>query len=239
MDQTINPIPIEPEVKETSYTWLIILTIIFLTLAVGVAIYQNFWLKKQLTQVQPSPSLTPLISPSPILPSQAPVSSPSPSVDPTADWKTFSVGGEFPLTFQYPNTLNVAGKNISGQSYHVFISNNAISVPDTWDSPITQVELDYAFDQQRSYEKIIQDSVTMITPETLRKSEMIINQLKMSRISGTVGPGYMEGEKITYVVIDTPKGPVSLNYFQSLFKNQKQISESEVEQILSTFKFTD
>ena len=89
----ISPQP--PQKK--SFTWLIILVILFLLASTGVLAYQYYQLKTQTINSTPSSS------PVAVNPSLAPFPTPTPSQDPTADWKTYTNSVDN-FSFKYSST---------------------------------------------------------------------------------------------------------------------------------------
>lgn len=231
-DKSLNQAPTETiSLKKFKFLFVLFIVLEILTSLVAVYFgYQFVQLKKQVLYSQ--------------LNSKTDVGNIMPTVKPTSQfdknemvsWKTFSTyPAQFPISFKYPPTLNVAGRNYSG-NYHIFISQNSITVPDMWDSPIAPIEMDYTLNNQRSYQSIIDNTITNLNKDALQKTELNINGITMTKISGVNSEGYLGGEKITTIVIDYSKGPILLTHFNSLFKDQPQITDATLDQIVSTFK---
>lgn len=83
---TQTPVVPEPEKTKKSYTWLLILVLFLLAAGLSFFAWESYRLKSQLGQVQPSPSVEPL---------------PSPSADPTANWLTYT-NNVHKISFKYP-----------------------------------------------------------------------------------------------------------------------------------------
>lgn len=98
MDQPITPTrpvftqtPVEPELPKRSYTWLIVIIIIFLLAGSSVLAFKYFQLKQQAAQTRPSP---------------LPAATPVPSADPTANWKTYT-NPSLKYLLKYPQSWEI------------------------------------------------------------------------------------------------------------------------------------
>ena len=101
MNQPITPTPpvftqtpVEPEPVKKSYSWLIVVIIIFLLAGSSVLAYKYYQLKQQVTQTptKTSPSSTPFPE--------------TPPANPMANWKTYT-STEFGFQIKYPDNWSI------------------------------------------------------------------------------------------------------------------------------------
>lgn len=90
--------PVEPEPPKRSYTWLIVIVIVFLLTGSSVLAYKYYQLKQQVTRTQASPSPAPLVSPKPSAEAE------------TANWKTYT-NSQYDFSFRYPTDWQIEEKS--------------------------------------------------------------------------------------------------------------------------------
>jgi hypothetical protein len=156
------------------------------------------------------------LSPTLIARDMEPTEIPTPTPDPTAGWKDHSSNR---VSFKYPESLTLEERQ---NNYFVLLSNpnNPQSVMVSIDARLTGNYTNY-------------DNAVTSTKEGLTNVQVqeMDNGIKMS---GEVGPGYGEGQKITIVLFRYQQGAIEVET-TSTDPTQLQIFD----QILSTFQFIE
>ena len=154
--------------------------------------------------------------------------------DPTADWETFS-SPSFPATFKHPSSIYIAGSNDQANTFHVFLSNSPINIPETWDSPFVPVEMFVIKNQP--LENKVKDTKAIFTKESLNTSTIKTENSEVSVISGVIsGEGYFGGEKQTQALFQVGKDLIQIYFYPTI---DNKFDPNLLNQILSTFKFLD
>lgn len=235
MDQPITPTrpvftqtPVEPEPAKKSYTWLIVIIIIFLLAGSSILAYKYYQLKQQLTQTQPSLSST---------------ATPMPSADPTADWKTYTnvlykFSHKYPLQAEIKEILTQADNN-----------RKVLFAIDTREVGATQ-KLNTEFYDGYSFTVIV---VEKSATETINNvsNEYISNCIEIGNLTKSPESIIINGIKgithscrglgeFTYILLPAPK--TNSYYFTIRIFHEgpnKTDYQKTADQILSTFKFID
>lgn len=220
MDQSLTPTPpvftqtpVEPEPPKKSYTWLIVVLIIFLLANSSVLVYKYYQLKQQVAQTPASPIPNPSAAASPV-------------VNPTANWKTYTGDG---FSFKYPaqwdiNPLPWDDSQLLDKG--ILVSDDQGPNEDQISLEISSTKLsDVAFPGCKQTQQILLDNVAAsrceITQEISAERGIVYNPPIISKI----------------VYIEALHN--GLYYIISLTFDQTSDKFKILDQILSTFEFID
>ena len=221
----ISPQP--PQKK--SFTWLIILVILFLLASTGVLAYQYYQLKTQTANITPSPSLAPsptldqVISPELTAEQDA-------TLDPTANWKTYTYQ-IFTIKLP-PNWSTTDVKNPVQFLNYVLDPKSGGSFNPSTDKGKLKVEIyqNNSSDSLESYLAQQKSSAIEARGKEIdwQETKEIVAGKEAIRVKTTT-PGY------TYNFKDISSNTIFSIAFGLDFDNYKELSDL----ILSTFKFTN
>ena len=232
MDQPITPTPpvftqtpVEPEPPKKSYTWLIVIVIIFLLAGSSVLTYKYYQLKHQVTQTQPSPS-----------PSATPIVQSQPSAQAQiGNWRTIT--GKY-WTFEVPKEWYFI-KCLDGNP--IILSPN-LREEDKDTINDCNFGMRSFLEIKRSFEKFSIPVSYTSNPSDLYKFYMTVLNKKEITIDGRKVIKQIEeksgGQDMgthTMVYIEQPTFTDILFFWDT----DKNASTETIDQILSTFKFTN
>lgn len=226
--------PPVPPTKKISKILIIILVLLFLatTGVAGYFAYQNYQFKKQTPQ--PQPSLLPVAT---TIPTTRPAISPAPTLDPTANWKTYrsdAVG----IEFKYPQ--NWYAIPFSEITFNVLLESHPFEIPEypiitsiqIAFNEITNTTTNQKYLVEETLQQIIDETISGFEQDSVKTNSLTVNGRKAWQISGIMGPGFMGGgyQKATYIQID--------KHILGIYLNNKEY-EDIYDQILLTLKFTN
>ena len=204
--------------------WLLIGLVILLLGGTGVFAFKYYELKQQIDNQQPTPSAQPTkvtITPSPTL-------SPSPITSPTVNLKTYS-NEKYRFSFNYPQSWQmneIQGPDGPGVSFSNVFDGHTISIT-VW--RITGFGYCYKYGER---EEVVVGGRNAETADGVGGSEMCDK------------PEEYVNHGNTFVLIPLgdeetgiPRNQIHISYDYPL--NNKSLAKSNLDQILSTFKFTN
>ncbi len=192
---------------------LIIIGVV-LVISCGILLYQNQQLKQELNASKSSPS-NQINS----LPSPAPMDQLS---DQMINWKTYAI--DQAISFQYPDILeaNEPDKGLINLS-----PVKRISDIDVYFSIDARLQNNYVdFDKA-----VVSTKQNMVNPVVTKISNGV-------KISGTIGPGFGEGQPMTIVLLKYKKGAITFETSLNI-ANRDPKNITLFDQILSTFRFVE
>ncbi|MBU1105008.1 MAG: PsbP-related protein [Bacteroidota bacterium] len=220
-NESLNPL--QPVTNKKTPKWLIIGLIALLIGATGVFAYKYYSLKQQFDNQQPTPSAQPteipIITPKPTLP-------PSPITSPTANLKTYS-NEKHGFSFNYPQSWqmdDIQGPDDPGVSFSNIADEHTISIT-VWQ--VTGFGYCYKYGERK---EIIVGGKSAETADGVGGSEMCDKPEEFAN----------RGNTFVLIPIDDantglPHNQIHISYDYPL--DDVRLAKSNLDQILSTFKF--
>jgi len=208
----ISPQP--PQKK--SFTWLIILVILFLLASTGVLAYQYYQLKTQTTNpsLLSQPTLITLPSPDPLAEAD----------DPTVNWNTY-INNYWGVSLRYPQDKLTPCPNYATEFEGIRLFSFGFSCPDGTDEIYKIGIVGHQPNQYKEYKKPTTTEQIIIDGKTVIKNTYSYDK--------TDGPLFEEKES-QEIIIPLDKGIITLQQWGNNPEDKRLFS-----QILTTFKFTD
>jgi len=212
----------QPEPKTAKPSLLIGLGVLALILlaSTGYLAFQNYQLKKEISQLQSSPS---------------PTSTP----DPTASWKTYKDNKQG-VEFKYPDNWYTA--LCEPDTFCVFLDDKPIKIPEASEfiTPIhvgfneaTNTVTNKKYFEEKTLEEGIERYKAIFDSKTVKVVEdLLVGGKEAAQVSGNSGPGMLEGEYFEYTLIQMDNKLLVIQLFGEKYQNIYN-------QILSTFKFVE
>jgi hypothetical protein len=151
-----------------------------------------------------------------------------------SDWKIITDQNLFAGEFKVPASAYTAGQVDQNGDVHMFISNNPIVIPESWDSPFTPIEILFIKDKTIDiYTKKVEEAKGFYLPETLRLAPVVAGQQKGVILTGTFGDGYAGGGRVVQAFFTTNNGYANANYYGFVDKN---FSEDLFKEIMNTLE---
>ena len=151
-----------------------------------------------------------------------------------SDWKMFLASNSFPGEFKVPPKTYTAGKITQDGNYYIFISNNPIIIPESWDSPFTPVDIRVVdkVTSNDNYAKKVEEAKGSYLEETLVVQPITAGPRQGVILTGTFGDGYAGGERVAQAFFETNTGYIHADYYPFV---DKGFSEDLFKEIMVTF----